>query len=76
LRPPFGVQSRREATLREALTESLEFVFHAGWHSELMRVAYHDYANLVKLTVAEFLKGAITLSGGQVYPSCAWGVAL
>jgi hypothetical protein len=76
LKPPFCAHSRREATLREALTESLEFVFHASWYKELMRVAYHDYENLVKPPVAEFLKGAITLSAGQVYPSFACRVAL
>jgi Ala-tRNA(Pro) deacylase len=39
------------------LTNDDEIVFNAGSHSELIRMAYRDFEQLVRPTVAEFSTG-------------------
>ena len=45
--PPFGNLYDMGVYVAEQLTEDDEIAFNAGSHSELVRMSYSDYANLV-----------------------------
>jgi len=55
--PPFGNLYGMKVFADETLTEDEEIAFNAGTHSELVRLAYADYARLVQPTVAKLAKG-------------------
>jgi len=46
--PPFGNLYGMEVFVAESLAEDEEIVFNAGTHTELMRLAYRDFARLVQ----------------------------
>jgi Ala-tRNA(Pro) deacylase len=52
--PPFGNLYGLDVFVDEVLTEDQEIAFNAGSHRELMRIAYRDFAGLVKPKVARF----------------------
>jgi len=54
--PPFGNLYDMVVYSSEVLTEDLEVAFTAGSHSELIRLAYTDYEQLVQPEVARFSK--------------------
>jgi len=45
--PPFGNLYNMGVYVAEQLTEDEEIAFNAGSHSELVKMSYSDYANLV-----------------------------
>lgn len=45
--PPFGNLYKLEVFVAESLTTQKEISFAAGSHSELLKMSYADYANLV-----------------------------
>jgi Ala-tRNA(Pro) deacylase len=45
--PPFGNLYDMGVYVAGELTEDEEIAFNAGSHTELVRMAYRDYANLV-----------------------------
>jgi Ala-tRNA(Pro) deacylase len=52
--PPFGNLYDLAVYVDRSLTEDDQIVFHAGTHSEAIRMRYADFANLVGPRVAEF----------------------
>jgi Ala-tRNA(Pro) deacylase len=52
--PPFGNLYGLEVSVDEAFSKNQDIAFNAGSHRELLRLAYHDYENLVKPMVARF----------------------
>ena len=52
--PPFGNLYGMDVHVSEKLSEDEEIAFNAGSHTELVRMAYSDFARLVKPTVVEF----------------------
>jgi Ala-tRNA(Pro) deacylase len=52
--PPFGNLYGLEVSVDEAFSKNQDIAFNAGSHRELLRLAYHDYENLVKPTVVRF----------------------
>jgi Ala-tRNA(Pro) deacylase len=50
--PPFGNLYGMDVYVDERLSEDLEIAFNAGSHSELIRLAYKDFARLVQPKVA------------------------
>ena len=54
--PPFGNLYDMPVYCSNALSEDLEIVFNAGSHSELIRLAYADYEQLVQPEIASFSK--------------------
>jgi Ala-tRNA(Pro) deacylase len=52
--PPLGNLYNVPVYVDRALTEDLEIVFQAGSHRDTMKIAYKDYARLVKPVVADF----------------------
>jgi len=52
--PPFGNLYGMDVYVSNRLCEDEEIVFNAGSHTELVRVAYSDFARLVKPVVVEF----------------------
>lgn len=52
--PPFGNLYNMEVLVAESLAEEGEIVFNAGFHTELIRLAYKDYARLAKPKVKKF----------------------
>jgi len=52
--PPFGNLYDMAVYVDESLTKDKEISFNAGSHNELIRLAYADFARLVKPVVAEF----------------------
>ncbi len=54
--PPFGNLYDMPVYCSAALSEDLEIAFSAGSHSELIRLAYADYEQLVQPTIADFSK--------------------
>ncbi len=52
--PPFGNLYDMRTLVEESLTEDEEIAFNAGTHTELIRMSYADYAELVK---PEVLRG-------------------
>jgi Ala-tRNA(Pro) deacylase len=55
--PPFGNLYGMKVFADETLSEDEEIAFNAGTHSELVRLAWADYARLVQPTVAKLAKG-------------------
>ncbi len=49
--PPFGNLYGMEVYVVEDLTDDDEIVFNAGTHSDLIRLKYRDFANLVHPTI-------------------------
>ena len=45
--PPFGNLYDMGVYVAEQLTEDDEIAFNSGTHSELVKMSYHDFANLV-----------------------------
>jgi Ala-tRNA(Pro) deacylase len=52
--PPFGNLYDMDVYVTESLAEDEEIAFNAGSHTELLKLAYADFAKLVKPTVARF----------------------
>ena len=52
--PPFGNLYGMEVFVSEQLAEDDHIAFNAGTHTEVMRLAYADFARLVKPKVAKF----------------------
>lgn len=52
--PPFGNLYNMQVYVAEALTAAEEIAFTAGSHSELIKLAYSDFAQLVKPVVKHF----------------------
>jgi Ala-tRNA(Pro) deacylase len=52
--PPFGNLYDMPVFVDESLTNDKEIAFNAGSHYELIRLAYDDFARLVKPTVGRF----------------------
>jgi len=52
--PPFGNLYDLEVYVDESLTEDKEIAFNAGTHTELIKLAYSDFARLVKPIVLNF----------------------
>jgi Ala-tRNA(Pro) deacylase len=46
--PPFGNLYNMEVYVSETLTMDTEIAFAAGFHNELIKMAYNDYKKLVK----------------------------
>ena len=55
--PPFGNLWDLSVIVDERLREDEEIVFNAGTHTELLKLAYADYEQLVKPTVARISVG-------------------
>jgi len=54
--PPFGNLYDMPVYCSNALSEDLEIAFSAGSHSELIRLSYADYEQLVQPEIASFSK--------------------
>ena len=54
--PPFGNLYEMTVYCSDALSKDLEVAFSAGSHSELIRLAYADYEQLVQPEIASFSK--------------------
>ncbi len=52
--PPFGNLFNLETWVDTSLTKNKEIVFNAGNHRQTVRLAYEDYARLVKPRIATF----------------------
>ena len=52
--PPFGNLYGMEVYVAESLAEDEEIAFNAGSHTELIRLSFNDFQNLVKPTVIKF----------------------
>ena len=52
--PPFGNLYGMDVYVSEELTKDEEIAFNAGSHTELVRLAYHDFARLVQPKVVHF----------------------
>ena len=52
--PPFGNLYNLDVYSTESLAEDEEIVFNAGSHTELIRMAYKDFEQLVKPKVMKF----------------------
>ncbi len=52
--PPFGNLYGMDVYVAESLAEDEEIAFNAGSHVELIRLAYKDFAKLVKPKVLKF----------------------
>jgi len=52
--PPFGNLYGMKVFVDESLTQDKEIAFNAGSHRELMRLAYEDFARVVKPTILQF----------------------
>ena len=51
--PPFGNLYGMEVFVSESLAEDEEIAFNAGNHTELIRLAYHDFEHLVEPQVVK-----------------------
>ncbi|HEY43627.1 MAG TPA: YbaK/EbsC family protein [Anaerolineae bacterium] len=52
--PPFGNLYQMDVFADESLAEEIEIAFCAGSHTQLIRLAYKDFAKLVKPKVIHF----------------------
>ena len=52
--PPFGNLYGMDVYVAPILSENRDIVFAAGSHTELIKLAYHDFARLVQPKVVEF----------------------
>jgi Ala-tRNA(Pro) deacylase len=55
--PPFGNLFGMQVFVDRKLTEDAEIAFNAGSHSELIRLSYADFNELVKPCVGDFATG-------------------
>lgn len=55
--PPFGNLYDMPVLVDDTLTRDKEIAFNAGTHNELLRLAYEDFARLVKPRVLKFSSG-------------------
>ncbi len=53
--PPFGNLYGMEVFVEESLAKGRQIAFNAGSHTELIRLAYEDFARLVKPKIVKFL---------------------
>jgi Ala-tRNA(Pro) deacylase len=56
--PPFGSLYRIAVFVDEAVTHDQEIVFNAGSHTELVRLAYKDFARLENPRILKFSAGS------------------
>lgn len=56
--PPFGSLYRLPVLVDETVTHDQEIVFNAGSHTELVRLAYRDFARLETPKVLRFSSGS------------------
>lgn len=54
--PPFGNLYKMEVFVAESLTKDEAIAFSAGSHTELIKLAYKDYANLVQPAILKISK--------------------
>lgn len=52
--PPFGNLWNMDVYVSERLSLNNDIIFNAGLHTELIKMAYNDFANLVKPTVSNY----------------------
>lgn len=52
--PPFGNLYNMDVYVAETLAEDEEIAFNAGSHTELIRMAYKDFENLVRPMISKF----------------------
>ena len=52
--PPFGNLYGMDVYVAKSLTENEEIAFNACTHSQLIKLSYKDYENLVKPRILEF----------------------
>jgi Ala-tRNA(Pro) deacylase len=52
--PPFGNLYDMDVYVAKSLTDDEEIFFNAGTHTELIRMSYKDYENLVKPNILQF----------------------
>lgn len=52
--PPFGNLYGMDVYVEESLAEDEEIAFNAGTHTELLRMAYKDFVDVVKPKVVKF----------------------
>lgn len=52
--PPFGNLFGMPVYVAQTLTKDEEIAFNAGTHTELIKLSYQDFANLVKPVVLKF----------------------
>lgn len=52
--PPFGNLYNVPVYVEETLTHDSEIVFNAGYHSELIRMSFRDFCQLVHPVIAKF----------------------
>lgn len=52
--PPFGNLYDMDVYVSKSLTEDEEIFFNAGSHTELIRLSYKDFENLVKPKILKF----------------------
>ena len=52
--PPFGNLYGMEVFVAGSLAENEEIVFNAGSHTEVIKLAYHDFERLVQPNVLSF----------------------
>ena len=57
--PPFGSLYSLPVLIDETVTHDREIVFNAGSHTELVRLAYEDFARLEGPKVLKFSAGAV-----------------
>jgi Ala-tRNA(Pro) deacylase len=55
--PPFGNLYAMPVWVDESLTRDREIVFNAGTHEQTIRMAYYDFARVVRPQVASFRAG-------------------
>lgn len=67
--PPFGNLYDMDTYVAEVLTFNKEIAFNAGTHTEIIRMSYKDFANLVNPQVLRFSKKEVTMPGD---PSERW----
>jgi Ala-tRNA(Pro) deacylase len=60
--PPFGSLYGLRVLVDETVTHDREIVFNAGSHTELVRLAYEDFARLEGPKVLKFSAGASTVA--------------
>jgi len=54
--PPFGNLYDMPVYVAESLAEDDEIAFNAGTHTELLKLAYHDFETLVHPTLGRFAR--------------------
>ena len=54
--PPFGNLYEVPVYINKALAEEEDILFRVGTHTEVMKIAYRDFARLVQPSVGEFVQ--------------------